>query len=129
MRHLIAICGGLLLLLPGCKKSEALTPVSGLVSFRGRPLMGGTIVFTPDPERGGTGPMAYGEIGSDGRYSLHTGADAGAVSGWHRITIAASAQIPAEPAALPAKYQDPEQSGQRAEVKPGHSNTIDLNLE
>src|SRR5262245_42189900 len=66
---------GLLLVLAvlGCGRDDRLTPVRGQVFYHGRPLAGGTIVFTPDAERGGRGPLACGEIGADGRYTLHTG--------------------------------------------------------
>src|SRR5207249_4096885 len=81
-----AWCGALALLAAGCGQRETpLAPVSGRVFYRGQPLPGGTIVFTPDSERGGSGPLACGEIGQDGRYTLHTGTQPGAVPGWHRI--------------------------------------------
>ncbi len=43
----------------GCGDSKPeLAPVRGHVYFHGAPLAGGVIVFTPDPERGGHGPLA-----------------------------------------------------------------------
>jgi hypothetical protein len=127
-------CGGLLLGLAGCGQGDPkLAPVRGRVYYRGDPLPGGTIVFTPDPGRGGHGPLAYAEIESDGRYFLRTGQEVGAVPGWHRVTVA-----PAGPAgdaggkpvvALPRKYTDPEQSGETCEVKEGQVNTCDLHLD
>ena len=111
----------LLLLLLGCGREVKLTPVRGQVFFHGQPLSGGTIVFTPDPERGGRGPLACGEIGPDGRYSLHTDDKPGAVPGWHRVTIAAaslaSSQKGLPPVDLPRKYGDPEQSGLLRQVQ------------
>src|SRR6516225_7750875 len=77
----------------GCGQGEPMTPVHGRVFFHGQPLPGGTIVFTPDAERGGRGPLACGEIDADGRYTLRTGDKPGAVSGWHRITIAPPARV------------------------------------
>ena len=69
-------------LLAGCSRPDAeLAPVQGQVFYRGRPLAGGTIVFTPDPERGGHGPQAIAEIGTDGRYTLLTSGKKGAVPG------------------------------------------------
>jgi hypothetical protein len=124
--------GGLLLGLLGCGQAEPkLAPVQGRVYYRGEPLPGGTIVFAPDPERGGHGPLACAEIESDGHYALRTGKETGAVTGWHRVTVA-----PGEPAGegrprvdLPSKYTDPEQSGESCEVKEGQVNTHDLHLE
>jgi hypothetical protein len=122
----------------GCGRDPAkLLPVSGHVFFQGKPLAGGTIVFTPDPERGGSGPMAFAEIKADGGFTLRTGAEFGAVAGWHRVTVASLpplAAVPGSPAPreaspLPAKYTDPERSGLHQEVKAGVANTIDLRLD
>ena len=51
MRKLLPfICGALLLPLAGCGQDGGkLAPVRGRVFYRGKPLPGGTIVFTPDP--------------------------------------------------------------------------------
>jgi hypothetical protein len=132
----LSLCWGLVLL-AGCGRSEpALTPVQGRVFYRGQPLPGGTIVFTPDPHRGGHGPQAWAEVGADGRYSLRTGGKKGAVPGWHLVTIAPlrSRGSPrgadaATPLALPARYRDPELSGQRVEVRPERVNQCDLHLD
>src|SRR5579875_157327 len=78
------LCGGVVvaaLTVLGCGHDEALTPVRGRVFFRGQPLPVGTIVFTPDAEPGGHGPLAIGEIGPDGRYSLRSGDKPGAGPG------------------------------------------------
>src|SRR5215468_9196892 len=105
----------LLLLLSGCRRGKpALAPVNGQVFYRGKPLEAGTIVFTPDPERGGSGPQARAVIGEDGRYSLRTEGRMGATPGWHRITIANTKTAPRR---LPGRYRDPELSEQRFEVK------------
>lgn len=133
-----AILLGLALL--GCGRDDKLTPVHGHVYYHGKPLAGGTIVFTPDPERGGHGPLACGEIDADGRYSLHTGDAAGAVPGWHRVTIAPAGGTPALPRSagvppasaaldLPRKYGDPAQSGLVREVKDDRVVEQDFHLE
>ena len=131
--------GLLLVALAGCGRPAAapLAQVKGRVFYRGRPLPGGTIVFTPDPERGGHGPQACAEIGPDGRYQLRTGPEPGAVPGWHRVTVAPASPAPGGDApptrnlspALPARYSDPEQSGECREVKLGQLNTLDLHLQ
>ncbi|MGH7226332.1 MAG: hypothetical protein ACRELF_24210, partial [Gemmataceae bacterium] len=95
-RQLLCCCSLLAALcVLGCGHDEQRTPVRGRVFFHGQPLPGGTIVFTPDAERGGRGPLAYGEIDADGRYSLHSDGQPGAVPGWHRVTIAPPYLIPA----------------------------------
>jgi hypothetical protein len=120
----------------GCGQGESMTPVHGRVFFHGQPLPGGTIVFTPDAERGGRGPLAYGEIGGDGRYTLRTGDKLGINPGWYRVTIAPPTLAPAPGQAvlppaveLPRKYGDPEQSGLLREVQPGKVGEQDFHLE
>ena len=121
------VCWALVLLV-GCGRSgEGLAPVSGQVFYRGNPLSGGTIVFTPDPERGGSGPQAWAEIKADGRFSLFTDTRKGAVPGWHRVTIAPCQADRSR--RLPHRYRDPEQSGQCFEVKADSVNTCVLHLE
>ena len=94
--------------------------------YHGAPLAGGAIVFTPDPERGGRGPLACARIGDDGGYVLVTGADPGAVVGWHRVTF----QARAPDAGLPARYGDPDTSNQAGRGQgAGQNNTIDFHLE
>ena len=128
---------GLALAVFGCGRDDKLTPVHGQVFYRGQPLAGGTIVFAPDPERGGHGPLACGEIGSDGRYTLHTDQTAGAVPGWHRVTVAppsppappGQTAMPTPSIDLPRKYSDPEQSGLLREIKAGKIAEQDFHLE
>ncbi len=125
---------GLALVVIGCGRDDKLTPVHGQVFYRGQPLAGGTIVFTPDAERGGRGSLACGEIGPDGRYTLHTEQAAGAVPGWHRVTVAPPrlAEAPGQPTRaidLPRKYTDPEQSGLVREIKAGKVVEQDFHLE
>jgi hypothetical protein len=115
-----------LLLLVGCGRGGGganLTPVQGRVFYKGEPLAGGTIVFTPDQEHGGRGPQAWAKIDADGRYRLTTDDRHGATPGWHRITVACSASQ------LPPRYRDPELSGQRFEVRLDRANTCDLHLD
>jgi hypothetical protein len=126
----LACCGLLLGLLPGCGGSSALPPVEGHVYYRGAPVAGGTLVFTPDPERGGRGNCAVAVIQPDGRYRLRTGNEPGAAPGWHRITVAAAAvegRPPVQP--LPSKYCDPLRSDRWCEVKAGQANVIDIHLD
>jgi hypothetical protein len=114
-----------LFVLAGCGGEEDHpTIVTGKVLYRGAPLAGGTIVFEPDPSKGGDGPIAWGEIGREGRYILRTEAITGVTAGWHRITFAAAAGT-----ILPTRYSDPALSGQTREVKAGRSNEIDFDLQ
>jgi hypothetical protein len=122
----------------GCDSgSGALVSVTGRVTYHGVPLRTGSIVFTPDPRRGGAGLQARAEIQPDGVYHLRTGDAAGATPGWHRITVVALEATAVRPGEafsiprllLPAKYADPEMSGLCREVAAGRENRIDLDLE
>jgi hypothetical protein len=116
-----------ILLLSGCGRSDApLALVSGEVLFQGRPLAGGTIVFTPDPQRGGRGPQSWAQIKPDGRFVLAAGERKGAVPGWHRITIAPGKD---DRRRFPPRYLDPELSGQSFEVKAELANFCTLHLQ
>ena len=115
-----------ILLLTGCGKNDPppLVPVKGQVWYQGQPLTGGMVVFTPDIQRGGSGPQAWAKIGSDGTFVLMTEARTGATPGWHRITIATESTP-----SLPTRFHDPEQSLQFFEVKADQPNVCDLRLD
>lgn len=54
----------------GCGRSGvARYAVEGTVTFRGEPVMDGTVEFEPDADAGNSGPAAYGSI-QDGRYTI-----------------------------------------------------------
>ncbi|HYT95240.1 MAG TPA: hypothetical protein VEL76_41365 [Gemmataceae bacterium] len=123
----------------GCHSgTPALATVHGKVSFRGQPLPGGTIIFAPDYARGCVGELACAEIQPDGTYTLKTGDAAGAVPGWHRVTVCAilppGQALPGylyaiPPSLLPQRYRDPELSGLNCEVKAELTNSIDFQLD
>jgi hypothetical protein len=135
-----SLAAGVLLLAAGCGSTghDAFRPVRGRVLYRGVPLSGGTIVFSPDPERGGSGPLAVAEIQPDGFYVLKTADHPGVAAGWYRVTLVAllapmnpapgQAWVPAR-SLLPAKYRDPELSGLSCQVRDDQENNVDFNLE
>jgi hypothetical protein len=113
---------------------ESLTPVHGTVSYQGVPLHAGTIIFTPDPERGTTGPVALAAIQPDGSYLLQTGDQPGAAPGWYRVTIvaletASEGGLVVPRSLLPEKYRDPDLSGLVGGVQAGQDNRLDFPLE
>ncbi len=129
----------ILLLAAGCGHDDpAPAAVHGRVFYKGLPLTRGSIVFTPDPDRGGRGPLAGGDVRADGSYTLAADGQAGAVPGWHRVSIVSVESPPARPpgtafadvrSLLPRKYAAPDLSGLEALVKPGEDNAIDFHLE
>src|SRR5262245_21090813 len=104
----------LLLLLAGCFGSPpGLSPAKGQVQWRGQPLPGCTVVCTANAERGNRGPMAVAAVASDCTCTLETDGQPGCTPGWHRVTVLSRS------CALPARYRDPDMSGQHVEIKPG----------
>ena len=119
----------------GCGSSSdqmATSSVKGTVTYDGKPVSTGTVMFTPT----GGGPPATGQIQPDGTYELKTYEEGdGAVLGEHKVTIIAldmGSGLPedtaAEPKALiPDKYGRDTTSGLTATVTDGE-NTIDFPL-
>ena len=116
----------LALVAAGCadREAEPLAVVRGRVTYRGAPLPGGLVVFTPDDDYGSRGPQAEGAVGTDGRFFLSTAGKTGAAAGKYRVTVVGADGWP-----LPAKFMDPNQSGLRAEVIAGRENVLDFKLE
>lgn len=118
----------LVVCLAGC--GQGLVDVSGQVMLDGEPLTTGTVVFTADDK-----PMAVGDIGEDGRYSLQTGGEPGVLPGDYRVSVSAYRTRPAvdgtgEPIPellTPAKYNNAATSGLTATVG-GGNDEINLDL-
>lgn len=118
----------------GCSRGGELptAPVTGKVTYKGKPVPSGTVMFVPEK-----GPAATGEIAKDGTYTLSTySKNDGAVLGKHKIAITALAdmgdrlpeeQSPLPPPLIPDKYLNQDTSGLTAEIKEG-PNTVDLDL-
>lgn len=83
---LAAGLGGLL----GCGTAPApvATKIGGTVYFQNRPVVGGLIVFSPDPDRGTTGPTLKATINEAGEYLIQPDMATFKASGWYRVAIA-----------------------------------------
>jgi hypothetical protein len=134
------VLAGVVLLLSGCggAPSGDLLPVQGRIFYRGVAVTHGTIVFSPDGGRGGSGALARAEIQPDGRYLLRTGERLGAAPGPYQVSVVAVAREDASGTAdpyaaprllLPPRYRDPEQSGLSCQVEHGKDNTFDFYLD
>lgn len=141
-----ALSLGLVLILVGCggdRDKPKLGKVSGKVTYKGKPVSSGHIVFTPSTGKGGeTGQTATGEIESDGSYTMTTfNTGDGAILGQHVVTVQLSdtdyksPQPKADgtidyvmPKSLgPKKYTSTESSPLRCTVEEG-SMTFDIDL-
>jgi hypothetical protein len=86
-RSQAAALAGCLLAAIGCSRQPAgpaRFPVSGSVTFAGRPVPAGRISFEPDSAAGNSGPAGYGSIVA-GRYSTYP--TMGAVKGPQVVRI------------------------------------------
>ena len=127
-----------LMLCSGCgPKLPKTATVGGRVTYNGKPVVSGTIVFQP-----AQGRPAMGEIQPDGTFKLTTFESGdGALLGKHRVTIearnvrkpppmegaGASNIAPKVEWLVPRKYANSDSSNLIAEVKPGQNN-IDFDL-
>jgi hypothetical protein len=135
-----AIGGLVLLLLCGCGSTASIPigDVSGAVTYRGKPLDHGTVVFMPEDSGGGNCVPATAEIASDGSYKMRYGADRkGVALGKYVVTVQCCEKLTDEQARnpgfvpkslIPSRYSNGSQSGLRIEVKPG-KNPYDIVLE
>ena len=134
-----SMCIGMLALavMTGCgeqidKKPTA--PVKGVVTYQGKPLETGEVIFFPDSGE----QIAHGKIQSDGSFQLTTYDEGdGAFPGTHKVSIISerdmegvSAEDPEaslEPSYIPTKYNMQKTSGLTAVVKDG-DNEINFDL-
>ncbi|EAQ80619.1 hypothetical protein [Blastopirellula marina] len=90
----------LALSMSGCGKVEGPPRyrVSGHVTFQGKPVPGGSIIFTPDTQKGNAGPQGTARI-INGSYDT-TEAGRGTVGGPHQVHVIATDSSLAEDAEL-----------------------------
>jgi hypothetical protein len=114
--------------LEGCGPAKHPTaPVSGQVTFKGKPLTRGRVIFVHE-----AGPSAFGDIGPDGRYQLD------APVGPCGVAISCREDPPAnlppekiQPGVfntrslIPERYEDHMNSGFKFTVQRGKTNTAD----
>src|SRR4051794_36716030 len=129
MRRVSPILLCALLLPAGCTHGPPpQVAVRGKVFVNGRPLHGGSVVFTPDAKRGARGPVSFAMITDEGTFELASDNGPGAIRGWHRITVAPPPDSTALIVGL-ERYRHPDLSGLEFEVRAGQDNTVTLKLE
>jgi len=119
----------------GCQRVEqpGNTIVQGRVTYQGQPLVGGLIVFTPDPERGGRGKPIAAEITREGYFHLAIDGSAAIPPGWYRVGIAPAPKLASaatdQGAIFPQQLARPDRSELCRDVKAGQENTFDFAIE
>jgi len=70
----------------GCTSGEPIYDLSGAVTYQGKPVPAGSIVFEPDGSKGNKGPAGYAKIKA-GRYDTREEDGKGTVGGPHHVRI------------------------------------------
>ncbi|CAN5512716.1 hypothetical protein BH11PLA2_BH11PLA2_09120 [soil metagenome] len=119
----------LLTVITGCG-SSAKTPatVRGRVLFQGQPLAGGTVVFTPHPDRGPAGKPATATLDADGSFRLEAEGKPYIVAGWYRVALADPGTTRTW-AIFPPSLRRPDRSGLEREVIAGQDNVFEFHIE
>ncbi len=123
----------LITLLVGCGDNGGRVPVTGVVTFDGKPLEDGNITFGGDQGAAGIGKIV------NGSFSLsETGNETGVLPGnytviigsWfeERGTVMANGAFSPGKTRIPLIYLEPDQSGLVAEVKQGTKNHFTFEL-
>ena len=121
-----------ILLASGCGKNEpSSATVKGAVTFQGRPLDGGLVVFAPDRDRGNTGKPWTATVGPDGWYRLSADGASQVAAGWYRVAIAEAPGTYDEPGRprFPAALRRPDRAGLDREVLAGQENVFHFEIE
>jgi hypothetical protein len=126
--YCIGLCAMLFLTGCGSRDSLQLAPVHGTVTYRGKPLDHGEVVF--NPLQGTPGPQSVGRIDGGGAFETRMAQRKGAPVGKHVVTVHCR-RTPTEqerrglvvtPSIIPDRYGSDQQSPLRFEVKPGNNN-------
>lgn len=122
--YALLLCG---LTLAGCGHgTPSPIAVRGSVTFQGRPLAGGLVVFAPDRDRGTTGKPVSATVGDDGSYAATIS------PGWYRVALADPPGIDWEGHGwprFPAALRRPDRSGLDREVVAGRENVLHFHVE
>jgi hypothetical protein len=87
-------------LLGGCNNGPKYVPVSGRVTFKGKPVTTGVIMFYPE-----NGRPSVGSIAEDGTYSLDSPTP-GALIGDHKVTIESTKVHPGSTTEAPKSVEE-----------------------
>ncbi len=110
----------------GSAPAPAPATVRGKVTFNGQPIVGGLVVFSPDPQRGGRGKPACAETGPDGTFALQLDGSAHIPAGWYRVSLLPAPALPDPLAPFPAQLARPDRSGLEREVTGGKDHVFEF---
>lgn len=126
VRAMIAL-GAMVLTVAGCggKSDLSLVPVEGSVTYQGKPLSHGSVVFKPGETT--PGPQAVGQIQPDGSFGMKTAGQDGVAAGCEFVVTVHCRQEPTPEQAhdmtfipqslIPEKYSKEDQTPLRFEAK------------
>jgi hypothetical protein len=130
---------GQLLFLLGCGQASGLqlAEVEGVVTYQGKVLDHGKVVFSP--KSGTLGPAAIGKIQVDGSYVMQTTGREGAAIGSHKVTVHCRRELTqaeiqnrsllVPDSLIPDRYWKKDQSPLECDVVAGETNKYDIVLE
>jgi hypothetical protein len=120
-----------LLSLAGCSASDGLYSVTGQVTYKGKPLEHGSIVFVSPKARQITGDIERGEIVRVSTIKE----DDGIAAGEYMVGITSRDQSEkykdsmTSPSIIPIRYADASTSGLKATIEPNNKNVLRYELE
>src|SRR5437764_1063836 len=106
--------------------------VRGLVTFQGRPLAGGLVVFAPDRDKGNAARPATATVDGDGRFQLAIDGSTAIAPGWYRVALADAPGVFSEDAGFPrfpVALRRPDRAGLDREVVAGRENVFVFHVE
>jgi hypothetical protein len=126
----LAAGAGAVALHGGCSPSRPPrdATVVGRLTFQGRPVAGGTVVFAPDPDHGGTGKPVRAATAADGTFAVRP-PDGPIPPGWYRVALAAPPGYEAADPPFPPQLRRPDRSGLVREVKAGKDHVFEFAVE
>jgi hypothetical protein len=109
--------------------------VTGTVTYQGKPLDHGKVIFVP--EQGTPGPDAVGLIQSDGSFEMYSGSTPGVAAGKHRVTVHCPSKLTPEQMAamalpkplIPETYGRVDTTPLTCELKKGEKREFNITLE
>jgi hypothetical protein len=97
----VLVCA-LLVCVMGCDGAPKLYPVSGTITYKGKPVEGATVVLVPNENEADEAvQVGTAKTDASGKYTITTGGKPGAMGGKYLVTVSKTAKNPAM-ASMPA---------------------------